>query len=184
MYSSTKLYHRRRKDGRWDMLSLKLRNEANYTCQRCGFHNEHNKYVTVHHKYYIEDRDPWDYPTDAFQVLCNNCHQAINNMEEVPRHSNPNKDEMKEKVFILTRCFYRSFNCCDLKYNKYFNIRFYGRIIDCGYATGINQGDARFDYELILREVYTNDSSFTNRRSGTPREEGIFSGYMRLENYI
>lgn len=29
----------------------------------------------VHHRYYDEGKDPWDYPSEALVTLCKDCHE-------------------------------------------------------------------------------------------------------------
>jgi len=186
MQLNSKLYNRRRRNVRWWSLSDSLLEKRNYTCQQCGFKDEDNKYVCVHHKYYIEDRDPWNYPFNAYQVLCLKCHNKINHKSDIPSRPNPFKKEMKSKPFIITRRFFydpERFPLCHLQYNKYFDIIYYGPIIDCEYATKINQGDGRFDYELIVRECNNYDKAFSDRKSGKPYGDNLSRGEMRLENY-
>lgn len=38
----------------------------------------------VHHKYYIEDRNPWEYDDDALITLCSDCHAKVHNSETTP----------------------------------------------------------------------------------------------------
>lgn len=40
--------------------------------------------LQVHHKYYQENLEPWDYPDNAYQTLCWNCHLALHENELVP----------------------------------------------------------------------------------------------------
>lgn len=52
---------------------LKLHNK---TCDKCG----NTKCLNVHHKYYKFGLNPWEYPNDAFLVLCKDCHDEIHNI--------------------------------------------------------------------------------------------------------
>ena len=36
----------------------------------------------VHHKYYIEDRYPWEYDDNALITLCSDCHSEIHKQEK------------------------------------------------------------------------------------------------------
>ena len=38
----------------------------------------------IHHKYYIEDRCPWEYDDDALITLCSDCHAEVHNSETTP----------------------------------------------------------------------------------------------------
>ena len=39
--------------------------------------------LQVHHRYYIKDRLPWEYKSDALQTLCADCHQKLHNTERI-----------------------------------------------------------------------------------------------------
>ena len=41
----------------------------------------------VHHRYYIEDRCPWEYDDDALITLCSDCHSETHNTETTPLFS-------------------------------------------------------------------------------------------------
>ena len=59
-------------------LWIKRRNEIlsrdKNTCQLCG---AQDKYLHVHHRYYTQDRMPWEYENDALVTLCEDCHIHI-----------------------------------------------------------------------------------------------------------
>ena len=63
-------------DSKWKYLSNKLK-EKYGKCQICGC----KKNLQVHHKYYLKYSDtmmnPWDYPEDAFIVVCDKCHKKL-----------------------------------------------------------------------------------------------------------
>jgi len=54
----------------------------------------------IHHKYYVYDNLPWDYPLEAFQVVCQTCHFKIHSEDRIPVYSNSNLDES----YPLTPC--------------------------------------------------------------------------------
>jgi len=60
------------KDPRWQKKRLEIFKRDKWTCQRC-FDTDHT--LTVHHLYYIPNRDPWDYPDDILITLCETCNQ-------------------------------------------------------------------------------------------------------------
>jgi hypothetical protein len=41
-------------------------------CATCG---KRGKHLALHHLYYAYGRLPWDYPDDAYKVLCRGCHR-------------------------------------------------------------------------------------------------------------
>ena len=65
-------YSEKMKDPRWQKKRLEVFERDEFTCQKC-FDDEST--LHVHHRYYIKDKDPWDYPLDAFVTLCEECHK-------------------------------------------------------------------------------------------------------------
>lgn len=60
------------KDPRWIKKRNEILSRDKSTCQFCGCQD---KYMHVHHKYYIEGRKPWEYEDDALVTICEKCHQ-------------------------------------------------------------------------------------------------------------
>jgi hypothetical protein len=183
MFIPKKLYKYRLKEARWGELSRSLKEAVNYTCDRCNQFFQNGNYLTIHHKYYLEDRDPWDYPKSAFQVLCLRCHRSID-PSKIHKKNNDYKNEMSKKKFIVTNkwenYFYETSN---LPFNKFFSIVYYGEIIDCGYTTRFDGGDGRFDFELIIRELNNKDNSYSRFRLNKPKERG-FRSCLKIEDYL
>jgi len=65
-------YSKKFKDPRWQKLRLKVFERDEWSCQMCGNIEET---LAVHHCYYIQDKDPWDYPIHALRTLCEECHE-------------------------------------------------------------------------------------------------------------
>lgn len=42
------------------------------------------KTLHIHHKYYIEDKFPWEYDNDALITLCSDCHSETHEKEKTP----------------------------------------------------------------------------------------------------
>ena len=57
----------------WKSLRAKVLRRDNYKCLTCGS----NKQLCCHHNYYIEGNQLWEYPLNAFQTLCKDCHDAF-----------------------------------------------------------------------------------------------------------
>lgn len=55
----------------WQRKRLELLSHANFTCQACL---STDKELHVHHRVYLRNTDPWDYPDFAYEVLCKDCH--------------------------------------------------------------------------------------------------------------
>jgi hypothetical protein len=60
------------KDPRWQKMRLEIMNRDEFACQRC-FDSEST--LNVHHRYYLADKDPWEYPLEALVTLCEDCHE-------------------------------------------------------------------------------------------------------------
>ncbi|MGI4870063.1 MAG: hypothetical protein ACRYFX_02660 [Janthinobacterium lividum] len=43
--------------------------------------------LEVHHKHYIANKYPWQYPDDALITLCNWCHQEVHNTTSIPYYN-------------------------------------------------------------------------------------------------
>lgn len=44
-----------------------------WACQVCG---DCETTLNIHHKYYVKDKNHWEYPIDAFLTLCEECHRT------------------------------------------------------------------------------------------------------------
>ena len=62
------------KDPRWQRKRLEIMQRDNFTCQHCGNAKET---LNVHHKYYKENYNPWDYEDDCYITLCEKCHSCV-----------------------------------------------------------------------------------------------------------
>lgn len=47
------------------------------------YSSDKHVHLEVHHRYYIRDRYPWEYPDNALVTLCNWCHQELHNSEKI-----------------------------------------------------------------------------------------------------
>ena len=64
-------YSDKLKDPRWQKMRLKVLERDDWCCQNC-FDSENT--LHVHHRYYEQGNDPWDYPLEALVTLCATCH--------------------------------------------------------------------------------------------------------------
>src|SRR5574343_340470 len=74
-----KSYSDKLKDPRWQKRRLLLLESAGFKCESCG---DTEETLHVHHVYYEKDRDPWDYPIEAYLTLCSKCHKKWHNIKE------------------------------------------------------------------------------------------------------
>jgi CRISPR/Cas system-associated protein Cas10 (large subunit of type III CRISPR-Cas system) len=89
------------KDPRWQKKRLEIMEASDFMCEMCG---DGSETLSVHHKYYIQGNDPWDYSNDALVTLCNTCHKN----EHVSKdHFEVFLREMKERFtfYQLSRIF-------------------------------------------------------------------------------
>ena len=58
-------------DPKWKAKSRKIRDRDGHRCVKCGAKDVE---LHVHHKYYLPNREPWDYTDKALITLCGACH--------------------------------------------------------------------------------------------------------------
>ncbi len=77
-------YSEKLKDPRWQKKRLEILERDEWTCQIC---QDSTSTLVVHHRKYLPNKDPWDYPDDLLVTLCENCH-------EVERESRPEYEKL------------------------------------------------------------------------------------------
>jgi len=75
-------YAEKLKDPRWQKKRLEVLEAAGWECHSCG---DRENELHVHHNEYISGREPWEYETQQFSVLCVPCHEACDKMRGVIR---------------------------------------------------------------------------------------------------
>ena len=88
-------YSDKLKDPRWQKLRLKVFERDDWACQIC-FDKESQ--LKVHHKYYLQGKEPWDYPLEVFITLCEKCHTE--EYENRPEAEHVLLRVLKEKGFF------------------------------------------------------------------------------------
>lgn len=63
-------YSEKLRDPRWQKKRLEIFGRDNWTCVSCGCKD---KPLNVHHLTYRKC-DPWEYPDELYQTLCEDCH--------------------------------------------------------------------------------------------------------------
>lgn len=71
-------YAKKLKSPEWLFKRGEILMRDNYTCQSCG---DQSRVMHVHHKYYLPEREPWEYPNEVLITLCEICHMV----EEIDR---------------------------------------------------------------------------------------------------
>jgi 5-methylcytosine-specific restriction endonuclease McrA len=64
-------YSEKLRDPRWQRKRLEILQRDNWACLSCG---TKTKSLQVHHVAYRKI-EPWDYPDDLYQTLCEDCHK-------------------------------------------------------------------------------------------------------------
>ena len=59
---------------KWQKKRLEIMQRDGFKCQHCG---EEDNTLVVHHRYYIKDRDIWDYDNTSLVTLCKSCHDEV-----------------------------------------------------------------------------------------------------------
>ena len=65
-------YTEKLKDPRWQRKRLEVLVRDEWTCTVCF---EKEQTLHVHHRCYIPDLNPWDYPEESLVTLCEDCHR-------------------------------------------------------------------------------------------------------------
>ena len=64
-------YAQKLRDPRWQKKRLEILKRDEWTCQKCF---DSGSTLAVHHRDYLLNTDPWDYPNDLLITLCEECH--------------------------------------------------------------------------------------------------------------
>jgi hypothetical protein len=64
-------YSQKLRDPRWQKRRLEVLQTQEWTCVCCS---AQEKTFHVHHKHYVQGREPWEYDDDQLAVLCESCH--------------------------------------------------------------------------------------------------------------
>jgi len=66
-------YSEKLRDPRWQKKRLFILERDDWTCQRCS---GDESTLVVHHRRYLPNTEPWDYPNDLLVTLCEDCHEG------------------------------------------------------------------------------------------------------------
>jgi hypothetical protein len=111
-YMAKKSYSEKLKDPRWQKKRLEILQRDGFNCCICG---DENSTLHVHHRYYINGRDPWDYDDNILTTLCDGCHTfeheceySANNLINILKYSGFYNSDIEElaKVFLQIRTPY------------------------------------------------------------------------------
>ncbi len=65
-------YAAKLKDPRWQRIRLQVFDRDQWACIRCS---DKKNTLHVHHRYYTKGLEPWEYPLDSLETLCEICHE-------------------------------------------------------------------------------------------------------------
>ncbi len=71
MWLPKEKYFAKLKDPKWQKRRLQILERDKFTCQMCG---DDTKTLHVHHRFYLSDRELWEYNNNCFITLCEDCH--------------------------------------------------------------------------------------------------------------
>lgn len=71
-------YSDKLKDPRWQKKRLEVFSRDNFTCLCCG---SSSKTLHIHHRYYMKVQ-PWEYPSEALDTLCCDCHAYVEGLKQ------------------------------------------------------------------------------------------------------
>ena len=66
-------YATKRLDPRWQKKRLEIMQRDEFKCTEC---NDEKSTLNVHHRYYVTNREVWDYPSFSLTTLCESCHST------------------------------------------------------------------------------------------------------------
>ena len=72
-------YQEMLKHPKWQKKRLEILERDNWECQIC---HDSESTLVVHHRRYISNVEPWDYPNHLLVTLCEECHEE----ERTERH--------------------------------------------------------------------------------------------------
>lgn len=80
-----KTYSEKLKSPKWQKRRLEIMERDGFQCQMCF---DRDETLTVHHKEYINGREPWEYEDKHLITLCEDCHESVhlweNNYKKYP----------------------------------------------------------------------------------------------------
>ncbi len=73
MHNTELSYEEKLEDARWKEVRTRILRRDKHTCQMCGT----TELLNVHHRYYIFQKEPWEYCDNALITLCQSCHKMV-----------------------------------------------------------------------------------------------------------
>jgi hypothetical protein len=77
---NTLTYSEKLQDPRWQKKKNSILDRDDYTCQLCY---DKSSTLHVHHHYYKNGREPWEYEDEALVTYCIVCHKVVEYLKEI-----------------------------------------------------------------------------------------------------
>lgn len=81
-------YFEKLRDPRWQRRKNEKLIAANYCCEFCG---DDRSNLQVHHRWYLKNREPWEYTNEQLEVLCEKHHEMATRIQKL----------LKERLSLL-----------------------------------------------------------------------------------
>lgn len=85
-------YAAKLRDPRWQRRRLEIMDRDEFCCQIC---EDDQSTLNVHHRFYLQGHEPWEYEDSELVTLCEKCHK-----EETKK----GRESERELVRVLLRC--------------------------------------------------------------------------------
>lgn len=73
-------YSEKLKHPLWQKKRLEILERDKFTCQKCW---DDQTELHIHHSYYKNGAEPWEYENDSLLSLCKHCHAIIEHFKEI-----------------------------------------------------------------------------------------------------
>ncbi len=92
------------KDPRWQKKRLEVLQRDQFACVAC---HSQSKTLHVHHCYYVNRRQPWEYPDNSLLTFCDECHKNVDDPNSLAGRwaSSWEKDAIASNTLSLAHCF-------------------------------------------------------------------------------
>ncbi len=90
----------------WHARRIQVLVRDRYECQHCGCEGTgvDNHVLQIHHRYYVINKLPWDYPDDALMTLCKECHTKLHEAGHVLVYEEVEGKLVRRKLKPCIRC--------------------------------------------------------------------------------
>ena len=95
------------KDPRWIEFRKRIYKKDGYRCTIC---NTKDRPLNAHHRFYENNKQPWDYNIGDLDTLCNWCHEFLHNPSKFDNSNTFNWDD--ENQLCRNGKSIKECNCC------------------------------------------------------------------------